>query len=145
MKKHILIALTCLASITALAQTTQIKVEFNSFVPVTVSQKTGEMVFGNEVAVKASAKITDSLVIVTDALGRETKYRVLRNYTGLDPIHTSTTGLFTISLFVIDDSTNKFWNIDLFKLDASPTSIGFSIHDMERTFRYDGNLLTWSN
>lgn len=103
------------------------------------------MVFGNEIEVKASAKITDSLVIVTDHLGKDTKYRVLRNYTGLDPINNSNAGLFTISLFVIDDSTNKFWNIDLFKLDASPTSIGFSIHDMERTLRYNGNLLTWSN
>ena len=31
-------------------------------------------------------------------------------------------------------------NINLFKLDATPTSIGFSISDMEKTFRYNGDI-----
>lgn len=139
MKKQILIlALTCLASITAFAQTTEIKLNFDNFTPITVSRESGEMLFGNQIHTCTTAKLTDSSVIVVDSIGKETKYRVLRNYTGFDLINSNE--IFTISLFVINDSTNNFWNIDLFKLDATPTSIGFSIYDMEKTFRYNGDI-----
>jgi hypothetical protein len=138
MKKQILTILTCLASITAFAQTTEIKLNFDTFTTITVSRESGEMLFGNQLYTKSIAKLTDSSVIVVDSIGKETKYRILRNYTGFDLINSNE--IFTISLFVINDSTNKFWNIDLFKLDATPTSIGFSIYDMEKTFRYNGDI-----
>jgi hypothetical protein len=138
MKKQILTILTCLASITAFAQTTEIKLSFDNFTPITVSRESGEMLFGNQINTKSVANLTDSSVTVVDSIGKETKYRILRNYTGFDLI--TSNEIFTISLFVINDSTNKFWNIDLFKLDATPTSIGFSIYDMEKTFRYNGDI-----
>jgi hypothetical protein len=138
MKKQILTILTCLASITAFSQTTEIKLSFDNFTPITVSRESGEMLFGDQIYTKSTAKITDSLVTVVDSIGKKTNYRVLRNYTGFDSINSSE--IFTISLFVINDSTNNFWNIDLFKLDATSTSIGFSIYDMEKTFRYNGDI-----
>ena len=138
MKKKILTILTCLASITAFAQTTEIKLNFDTFTPITVSRESGEMLFGKQIHTYTTAKLTDSSVIVIDSIGIETKYRVLRNYTGFDSINSNE--IFTISLFVINDSTNKFWNIDLFKSDDTPTSIGFSIYDMEKTFRYNGDI-----
>ena len=62
MKKQILTILTCLASITAFAQTTEIKLSFDNFTPITVSRESGEMLFGDQIYTKLT-QLVKKLII----------------------------------------------------------------------------------
>lgn len=133
MKKQILTILTCLASITAFAQTTEISANITTVNTATVSKADGSLIWKGQIATKSYVTITDTLVTVVDELGKETKYRVLVNGTGLDrPI---------IKLMAINDLTGKFWNIVISTQDNDPNAIGIAISDMEQDIEYLGRKL----
>lgn len=133
MKKQILTILTCLASITAFAQTTEISATIATVNTATVSKADGSLIWKGQTDTKSYATITDTLVTVVDDLGKETKYRVLVNLTGLDrPI---------IKLRVINDLTGKFWNIVISTPDNDPNAIVVAISDMEQDIEYIGRKL----
>lgn len=133
MKKQILTILTCLASITAFAQTTEISATIATVNTATVSKADGSLIWKGQTDTKSYATITDTLVTVVDDLGKETKYRVLVNLTGLDrPI---------IKLRAINDLTGKFWNIVISTPDNDPNAIVVAISDMEQDIEYIGRKL----
>jgi hypothetical protein len=133
MKKQILTILTCLASITVFAQTTEISANITAVNTATVSKADGSLIWKGLIDTKFSATITDTLVTIVDEIGKETKYRVLVNGTGLDrPV---------IKLMAINDLTGKFWNIVISTPDNDDSAIGISISDMEQEVEYLGRKL----
>jgi hypothetical protein len=133
MKKQILTILTCLASIAAFAQTTEISANITTVNTATVSKADGSLIWKGQTDTKSYVTITDTLVTVVDELGKETKYRVLVNGTGLDRP--------TIKLMAINDLTGKFWNIVISTPDNDPNAIGIAISDMEQDIEYLGRKL----
>jgi len=133
MKKQILTILTCLASIAAFAQTTEISANITTVNTATVSKADGSLIWKGQIDTKSYVTITDTLVTVVDELGKETKYRVLVNGTGLDRP--------TIKLMAINDLTGKFWNIVISTPDNDPNAIGIAISDMEQDIEYLGRKL----
>lgn len=133
MKKQILTILTCLASITAFAQTTEISANITTVNTATVSKADGSLIWKGQIDTKSYVTITDTLVTVVDELGKETKYRVLVNGTGLDRP--------TIKLMAINDLTGKFWNIVISTPDNDSNAIGIAISDMEQDIEYLGRKL----
>ena len=133
MKKQILTILTCLASIAAFAQTTEISANITTVNTATVSKADGSLIWKGQIDTKSYVTITDTLVTVVDEIGKETKYRVLVNGTGLDRP--------TIKLMAINDLTGKFWNIVISTPDNDPNAIGIAISDMEQDIEYLGRKL----
>jgi len=133
MKKQILTILTCLASIAAFAQTTEISANITTVNTATVSKADGSLIWKGQIDTKSYVTITDTLVTVVDELGKETKYRVLVNGTGLDRP--------TIKLMAINDLTGKFWNIVISTPDNDPNAIGIAISDLEQDIEYLGRKL----
>ncbi len=133
MKKQILTILTCLASIAAFAQTTEISANITTVNTATVSKADGSLIWKGQTDTKSYVTITDTLVTVVDELGKETKYRILVNGTGLDRP--------TIKLMAINDLTGKFWNIVISTPDNDPNAIGIAISDMEQDIEYLGRKL----
>jgi len=133
MKKQILTIVTCLASIAAFAQTTEINLSLSAVETASVSKVNGYLVWNDQINTKSSASITDSSVVLTDDIGKETKYRVLTTSTGFtEPI---------IKLFVINDVSGKFYNIEFFTTDNSPTSAVLHISNMDSVIHYTGSKL----
>ena len=133
MKKQILTILTCLASITAFAQTTEINLSLSAVETASISKVNGYLVWSDQISTKSSALITDSCVVLTDDIGKETKYRVLTTSTGFtEP---------TIKLFVINDLSGKFYNIEFFTTDNNTTAAVLHISNMESVIHYTGSKL----
>lgn len=133
MKKQILTLLTCLASITVFAQTNEINLSLSAVETASVSKVNGRLVWTSRIDTKSAASITDSCVVLTDDIGKETKYRVLSTSTGFTETD--------IKLLVINDLTGKFYNIEFFTTDNSPNAAVLHISNMETVVHYIGSKL----
>ena len=135
MKNLILTFVICLLSILAFAQTeenqiTEVNLTLKEVETASTSKVDGHLVWDGIVNIKSSAKITDSLISVTDDTGSTISYRVLNSSTGLNDVSSK--------FFVINDKTGKFWTVDLFTKDSGPNAIVLHISNLETVIHYTG-------
>lgn len=136
MKNLILTFAICLVSITAFAQTeenqiTEVNLTLKEVETASTSKVNGDLVWDERVNIKSAATVTDTLISVTDDTGKTVKYRVLTSSTGLNEV--------SAKFFVINDSTGKFWTIDLFTKDSGPNLFVLHISNLETVIHYTGD------
>ena len=132
MKKQILIlVLTAISSI-AYAQTAPIKRTLSTLTVAEVSKQNGTLEIIKRISAKTEIVFSDSEVTLLDSIGQATTYRILTNYSGEVFDETRT------AILVIDDKSNKFWEIEYYTNGENPNLITVSISNMEMFFQYTG-------
>ena len=132
MKKQILIlVLTAISSI-AYAQTAPIKRTLSTLTVAEVSKQNGTLEIIKRISAKTEIVFSDSEVTLLDSIGQATTYRILTNYSGEVFDETRT------AMLVIDDKSNKFWEIEYYTNGENPNLITVSISNMEMFFQYTG-------
>jgi hypothetical protein len=132
MKKIVLTLVIFATATIAGAQTAPIKRTLSTLTVAEVSKQNGTLEIIKSISAKTEIVVNDSTVTLLDSVGQTTTYRILTNYSGEVFEETRT------AMLVIDDKSNKFWEIEYYTNGENPNLITVSISNMEMFFQYTG-------